>query len=414
MKTVNRVTALLLFVFVITALGQKGDEEKKQAIISAIHDGANYACDVLLDESGKSRCDYNLLQGKWFVYEAPWHTGQIIYGLLRAHDVTNTQKYLDNAKRAGDWWVGLEIKDHPVLKGMVNSIHGDYIEDQIVFATTSDGTAGLFYLYNKTGDVKYARIPTQAGAWMLEHMYVPSHGVFYDVVDAKTGQVLKENSPFWEGKEDQKLYDVSRPNNEGSLFKDMYEYSHDEKYKKVFIELCESLVKKQGPEGLWMDFMPNDKESGSFHPRFNLWYAESLLEGYELTGDKRYLEAALKTGRLYSKFQQDDGTIYYKNYLDGKTNRNSISGSTVAFAGMVWLRLLEYGVGEEFKENIEKSLEWTLINRFSNDHPDKNLAGGFFEIRTRRKDGLWITLRDIATSFSLRFLADYHDYYYAK
>ncbi len=414
MKTINRVTALLLFVLVITAFAEKGDGEKKQEIISAIHDGANYACDVLLDESGKSRCDYNLLQGKWFVYEAPWHTGQIIYGLLRAHDVTGTQKYLNNAKRAGDWWVGLEIKDHPVLKGMVNSIHGDYIEDQIVFATTSDGTAGLFYLYDKTGDEKYARVPTQAGQWMLEHMYVPSHGVFYDVVDAKTGQVLKENSPFWEGKEDQKLYDVSRPNNEGSLFKDMYEYSKDEKYNKVFIELCESLVEKQGPEGLWMDFMPNDKESGSFHPRFNLWYAESLLEGYELTGDKRYLEAALKTGRLYSKFQQPDGTIYYKNYLSGKSNRNSISGSTVAFAGIVWLRLLEYGVGEEFKENIEKSLEWTLKNRFSTDHPDKNLAGSFFEIRTRRKDGLWITLRDIATSFSLRFLADYYDYYYAK
>jgi hypothetical protein len=42
-----------------------------------------------------------------------------------------------------------------------------------------------------------------------------------------------------------KLYDLARPNNEGSIFKDMYEYSGKEKYKNVFIELCESLVEKQ-------------------------------------------------------------------------------------------------------------------------------------------------------------------------
>ncbi len=410
MKNLKNFLMISIFMVLILFSAVNSQEDLQFRILSAIHDGANYAADVLLDENGKSRCDYNLLQGKWYEYEAPWHTGQLIFGLLRAYDVTHNGKYLDAAIRAGDWWTGLEIKDHPVLKGMVNASHGDYIADQIVFATTSDGTAGLFYLYDKTGVEKYARVPTQAGQWMLEHMYVPEYGVFYDVVDPKTGEVLKENSPFWQGKKDQQLFDVSRPNNEGSLFKDMYEYSKNENYKKVFIELCESLVEKQGPEGLWMDFMPNNKAEGSFHPRFNLWYAESLLEGYELTKDKRYLDAAAKTGRLYAKFQQSDGTIYYKNTLDGRSNRDSISGSTVAFAGIVWLRLLKYGAGDEFKNNIEKSLDWTLKNRFSRQHPDKNLAGGFFEIRTRRKDGLWITLRDIATSFSLRFLADYYEY----
>ena len=37
---------------------------------------------------------------------------------------------------------------------------------------------------------------------------------------------------------------------------------------------CGSLVAKQGPEGLWMEFTPNNQAKGSFHPRFNLWYAE--------------------------------------------------------------------------------------------------------------------------------------------
>ena len=106
---------------------------------------------------------------------------------------------------------------------------------------------------------------------------------------------------------------------------------------KLFIELCESLVERQGPEGLWMDFMPNHKADGSFHPRFNLWYAESLIEGYELTGDRSYLEAAAQTARMFVRVQKGDGTIYYKNYLDGRSNQNSVCGSAVAFAGIIWL-----------------------------------------------------------------------------
>ncbi len=400
------IIAVFLWRGVIFA-GQQ--DSLKNEILHAIIDGADYACDVLLDEQGKSRCDYNWLDGQWYPYETAWHTGQIIYALLDAYHVTQNSKYLLAAKRAGDWWVSLEIADHPKLQGMVRAVHGDVVGDKIVFATISDGTAGLFYLYRITGEKKYADIPTRAGEWMLQNMYVPEERLFYDGVDPATGEVLKENSPFWPEKKEQRLYDIARPNNEGSLFKDMFEYTGIEKYKKIFIDLCESLVDKQGPEGLWMDFMPNHKENGSFHPRFNLWYAESLLEGYELTGDSRYLDAAVRTARMYANVQRKDGTIYYTNYLDGKANENSVSGSTVAFAGIVWLRLLRQGAGEEFRKNIQRSLTWTLVNRYRRDHPDANLAGGFIELRTRRKDGrLWITHRDVGTSFSIRFLTDYY------
>jgi hypothetical protein len=157
-----------------------------------------------------------------------------------------------------------------------------------------------------------------------------------------------------------------------------------------------------------MDFVPNHKQDSSVHPRFNLWYAESLLEGYALTGDKRYLSAAQRTARTFKQYQQKDGTIYYTNYLAGTSNKNSICGSAVAFAGIVWLRLLEYGVGDEFKGNLQRSLQWVLKNRYAVDHPDRNLAGSVLETRLRTKgDRLWLVNRDIATSFGVRFLCDY-------
>ena len=406
-RSIIRAMIAIIFLSGFVALFAQSGLTRKAAIIKAINEAAHYSSEVLLDEEGKSRCDYHIINGRWYDYEPAWHTGQVIYGLVEAYRITQEPLYLEAAKHAGDWWTSLQIEDHPKLKGMLNAIHGDQIP-YIVFATVSDGSAGLFELAKVTNNDHYADVATEAGAWMLEHMWVPEKRVFYDNIDARTGEVLKDWSPFWPDKENQDLFDVARPNNEGSLFKDMYEHTGNEKYRDIFVQLCDALVDYQDEYGLWMDFMPNDKESGYFHPRFNLWYAESLLEGYELTQNKAYLDAALKTARFYTQYQQGDGTFYYKNYVSGKINRKSICGSAVAFTGMLWLRLLEYGVGEEFKENIEKSVDWLLANQYPANHPDVNLAGGFFETRVRFiHDQVWIVNRDIATSFGLRFLTDY-------
>jgi len=412
MKRLTRPVLILLMVPVFALCAGSGDKEKEAAVRAALDETAGYIADVLINEEGYSRCDYNIPEGKWYDYEPPWHTGQAIYALLEAHRITGQQKYLDKAIEAGNWWVGLEITDHPKLNGMIASIHGDHAGEVIVFATMSDGSAGIYKLYEATGDKRYGDVPTRAGDWMLRNMCLLEEGVCYDNVDPETGEVMKENSPFWPEKENQDLYDVARPNNEGSLFLDMYEYTGNEEYKEAFIALCNSLVEKQGPEGMWMDFMPNHKESGSVHPRFNLWYAESLIYGYELTGDKRYLEAATKTARKFAEFQDSRGTIYYQNFLDGSRDRSSVCGSAVAFSGILWMRLREHGV-EGFDENIELSLDWILKNRYAKDHPDPNLRGAVINTRLRHKKGkLWLTQRDVGSTFGVRFLAAYHDYHF--
>jgi len=410
-KILYRFLIFLFMVFNFSTFAQS--KEEKDSILCAINSGADYTINVLFDKKGKSKCDYDLLTGKWYDYEPAWHTGQLIYGLDRAYQLTRNEEYLQGAIKAGNWWVSLKITDNPKLNGMLRAIHGDGI-NYIVLATVTDGSAGLFRLSKLTGDKKYAETATSAGKWIYNNMWNEKYGVFYDAVDPETGEVQKEHSPFW-NKKNQTIFNVARPNNEGSIFKDMYEFTGKEKYKKRFLDVCESLLDKQGAEGIWMNFIPNNKKLGYFHPRFNIWYAESLLEGYDLTGDKRYLKAALKVGQFYKKFQLENGAFYYRNFLDGRADKFSISGSTSSFAGILWLRLLKYGVGDEFKENIERSLQWVLKYRYSINHPDKNLAGGFMEIRSRSKNGkLKIRNRDIATAFGLRFLCDYYDYYYHK
>jgi uncharacterized protein YyaL (SSP411 family) len=386
---------------------------KKEEVTLAINQCAQYVSETILDKDGKSRCDYNLTEGKWYDYEVPWHTGQAINALLAAYKQTGNKSYLAAAIRGGRYWISMEVKDKKSkLYGMVAATHGDIIgEDFIVFATISDGTPGIYELSKVTKDPRYAQVATNAASWMLANMYYPEQGVCYDNIDIKTGEVLKEHSPFWKDKQEQKLFDVSRPNTEGSLFKDAYEFSGDNKFKDAFILLCNSLIEKQGPEGVWMQFMPNFVSEHSFHPRFSLWYAESLIEAYKLTNDKKYLEAAANTARTFAKAQQKDGTIYYDNYTNGrKPDKGSITGSAVGLAGIVWIELSKYGY-KEFDPAIEKSAKWIIKNRYDQHHPDPNLRGAIIETRTRFKDGkAWLTNRDIGTSFCLRFLVDYAKY----
>lgn len=414
MKQSNRIFYGLVFALLILAKLPLHAQSKKEDYTLAVNQVARYVADVILDKEGKSRCDYNMTEGKWYDYEVPWHTGQAVNALVAAYKHTGNDKYLKAAIRGGDYWAGLEIKDHPVLKGMVDARHGDSIgEDFIVFATVSDGTPGIYELSRVTKNPKYAKVATSAAAWMLKNMYYAEKGVCYDNVDAKTGEVLKEYSPFWKQKEKgtQVLFDVSRPNTEGWLFKDAYEFSGEKKFKDAFINLCNSLIEKQGPEGVWMSFMPNSATETSFHPRFSLWYAESLIQAFNLTKDKKYLDAAAKTAAVFAKAQLKDGTIFYDNYLNGRQpDKGSATGSASALAGIVWMQLSQNGY-KQFDDNIERSATWILKNRYAEDHPDPNLRGAVLETRTRfRKGKVWLTNRDTGSIFALRFLVDYIAY----
>lgn len=400
------IFTLLLAAACCTAAAQPTKEEVRRAIDEC----AAYAVEVLLDETGKSRCDYNLTRGEWVPYEEPWHTGQLVLGLLEAYKATGEKRWLDGAVRGGEWWLTLEIKDDPRFAGMVGATHGDVIgNDQIVFATVSDGTPGIFELTRVTGDRRYAALAASSAAWMLEHLYYPEMGVCYDMVDLRTGEVLREGSPFHGDKAEQTLFDVSRPNTEGSLFKDAWEFTGDERFRKAHILLCDALLRYQDEHGLWMEFMPNHKEEGTFHPRFNLWYAESLLACYDLTGDRKYLEGAARTARTYASAQRRDGTMFYDNYIDGRpADKGSVCGSEVALAGILWLRLAGCGYAE-FVPCYKRSAAWLVKNRFATDHPDPNLRGAVVNTRLRfRKGEMWMTQRDVGTSFGLRFLAAYY------
>lgn len=412
---VSLAAALFWLCAIGVAAAAQPPQEQRRAVAQAIADIGDYVATVLVTPSGKGRSDYDLMTGAWLDYEPHWHTGQQIWGLVEAWRITRDQRFLRVAERAGRWWASTEFRPPHQLAGLVNAYHGDRIGPLINFTTISDGTPGLFALSRALQNPRFADSATRSGRWLFDNTRVPpsipdGDGLFYNFIDPETGAILKDTSPTHPDVTAPSITQVARPNVEGFLFKDMCLHTKETVWCDRFIAQARAALARQDQNGLWMQFEPNNPETGDVHPRFNIWNAEALLEAYGLTGDRAFLEGAARTGRFMARVQRPDGAIYYNLKTDGTFRRDSLTGSATAFAGILWLRLRDYGFADEFTPSINRSLSWILANRFSKTHPDPNIRGAVLETRVRVIDGkVRIAIRDIASSFALRFLALVHD-----
>lgn len=362
---------------------------------------------VVLDEQGRARGDYGWQTGRWSEYEVAWHVGQAIEGLLAAHEATGDARFLAKARQAGDFWVGLEIRQGP-LAGMINAAHGDRLGPLINFTTVGNGTPGLFRLSRVTGDPRYADVAARAIVWLARNMAVPGHpGLYYNIIDPETGRIWTDKSPHHDV-ERASVTQVARPNIEGSPFLDACLHLQQQWLCDAQMDLARRTAARQSPDGLWMEFEPNNPETGGVHPRFNSWNAEALLRSHRHRPDPALLNAALATARANVRMMQRDGSFDYVQNRDGTSGRESPTGSATAFAGLLWLDLRALG-HREFDPQIHAAARWLIANRFAADHADPNVRGLVVELRVKRDaNGRRVTLlRDLGSPFAARFLAAY-------
>lgn len=392
------------------ALAAAPPADRRAEVMVALENGADHAADVLITRTGEGRTEYDLLRGTWSSYETHWHTAQTAYGLLEAWRVTGDKRYLKTARRAGDWWVSTEFTDPHPLAGLVNAPHGDHLGDLINMTTITDGANGLFALSYATGDTRYAQTLRRSADWFLASAYIPDEGLFYNIIDPSTARVWTDKSPHHKDRTPEKIRvsEVARPNSEGGLFAELCATTGEGRYCDAFFNVARRKLERQSPEGPWMEFEPNNPDTGKVHPRFNIWLAEAQLEAYALSGDQRYLESALRLARYMARVQRPNGGFYRTLTLDGGSQRGDYIGSAVAFSGLLWLRLRDYGAGSEFDNNIERAVDWLIANQAPGDHPDPNLRGAFLNLWVREEEAeVRLFQRDIGTAFALRFLATY-------
>jgi hypothetical protein len=361
---------------------------------------------VLLDDRGAARGDYHWQRGVWEPYEVAWHTGQAIEALLAAHAVSGERRFLERARQAGEFWIGLRFATGP-LKGMINAAHGDHLGALINFTTVGNGTAGLFRLSRVTSDRRFADVASEAIAWQHRHMAVPGRtDLSYNIVEPDTGRVWTDRSPHHDAIP-ATLTQVARPNIEGSPFLDACRDGRKRELCAAHRLLAEGTLARQGEHGLWMEFEPNDPLTGVVHPRFNTWNAEAMLRAYREYGERRFLDAALRTARANARMMRPDGSFDYRQSISGEGGRDQPTGSATAFAGLLWLDLRRDGV-RKFDEQIHAAARWLIANRYPADHPDPNLRGLVVERRVKRTEGSPAILqRDLGNLFAVRFFEAY-------
>ncbi len=399
------------------------DEASGRAAVvaEALGEVAAYSSAVLMTDTGKGLAEYQLVTGDWRTYETHWHTGQLIWGLLEAGKLLARPDLIEQAELGGQWWVATEYPQGHPLAGLVSAAHGDKLGDLINWTTIADGTPGLFALSRATGNPVFADTATRSGQWLWENTRVPEtieggNALFYNIIDPELGIVYTDWDVHTQGvprdaerasRETPPVTRVARPNIEGFLFHDMCRHTGERVWCDRFLAQADSVLARQGASGLWLDFEPNVADGSQIHPRFNVWNAEALLQAYEISGDRKYLEGAARTARWAQGVMRADGTLYYRTALDGSSDRAEVTGSAVAFNGILMLRLKDYGY-REFDQTIETFVDWIIANRFASDHPDPNLAGAVINTRQRQRGGRFNLInRDVGSTFAMRFLALY-------
>jgi hypothetical protein len=416
---------VLLPVLLAGALGaaEPAADPRSAEVRAALTSLGRHAATVLVSPDGMGRTDYHVIDGVWRDYEPAWHTGQLVWGLVEAAAVLEDPALLAAARRAGDWWVAQEFRAPHPFAGLLNAWHGDKLGPTLVnWTTVSDGTPGLFALSRATGDPRYADTAVRSARWLWEHTRVPAgtpggDGLFYNIIDPVRGVVVTDWNPHTQGPDHDPaaarragpppVTELARPNIEGFLFADVARWTGEAVWRERFLAQAAAARARQDANGLWMEFEPNDARTGAVHPRFNLWNAEALLEAFHLSGDRGFLDGARRTVEFHTRIARSDGTMHYAQNVDGNVRTDSVTGSAVAFHGVLLLRLRDYGVAG-LDPLIERAVDWILRNRFAATHPDPNLAGAVVDTRQRLVRGrLSLVQRDVGTTFALRFLALY-------
>lgn len=414
------VIPTLALMLLACAHGAKTVSPREAALAQGLRDIASSSVAVLIAPDGKVQAEYDLETRTFSDYEPAWHTGQMILGLVEAASALGDPSLLVPARRAGEWWLAQEFQPPHPFAGLINAWHGGPLGALVNWTTISDGTPGLFALSRATGDARYGEAASRAGEWLWARTRVPAdvpggEGLFYNIFDPERGVVLNDWNPHRQGtRYDPRealrvgpppVHEVARPNIEGFLFADICRFRREPLWCGRFLAQARAALKRQTPDGLWMEFEPNDAVSGRVHPRFNLWNAEALLEAHALSGNHAFLEAAARTARFYQRASAPDGGIAYTLFRDGRADpAQGIAGSAVAFYGLLMLRLKDHGYSE-FDADIARAADWLLANRYRADHPDVTLRGAIPDTRVRKGRGT--VQRDLGASFSMRFLALY-------
>jgi hypothetical protein len=128
---------------------------------------------------------------------------------------------------------------------------------------------------------------------------------------------------------------------------------------------------------------------------------------YEESGDRKYLDCALRSCRWYAKAQRADGGLIRGTYLDFNTDSFGHATSGIAAAMTMFCNAIKITQSDEFLQPLGKALDYCMRLQFTNP-ADENLKGAILEkiLPPDGTDNSPYYIRDLGTIFYIQGVSE--------
>ncbi|MBP6891094.1 glycosyltransferase [Candidatus Parcubacteria bacterium] len=231
------------------------------------------------NQDGGIASQYSLLYGRCPNF--PETTGYIIPTFIKGYYFLNDQKYLDAAKKAGDWLI--EIQNE---KGYFCDI---FYKDRPMIFDTAQAMSGLIAIYNLDKNPKYLDAAKKAGDWLIAQ---------------------QEENGSWIKNSYNKIPHTYYSRASLCLL-ELWLKTNEEKYKITSIKNLNWTISQQKENGFFENSSFFSDNSPALHTI--AYTLEGLLKSYIILKDdqkiesKKYLDAAKKTADRISLIIKKDG-----------------------------------------------------------------------------------------------------------
>lgn len=344
---------------------------------------------------GAVRTEYDTRRKVWYLNGPVWHTGQAIRAVLIAYRRTGDTALLDAARAMAEYVARnmVDAPGHP-NDGLLLAYEGDNVavNNQVLFETLP----GLLDLAEVTGEPKWVNIARRAADFVIGGGFLADEGLIVDHYHVAESRFVSDPDNPHPGRimlDDAALIQLGAA-------------TGDRRYTDVFLAMAERALREEDPPGMWIVFPPWAASSGRMHIRATWWWGYPMLAAYDLTGDQRFWEAALRAGQWYLDGQTLDGGFYYSPVVGGKHTTFGLAASGAAVASTIWCDLYRRTGDAKYKDAVNRSVAFLAAAQFSPQAADRHIRGALWE-SPNPPDGTacpGFFIRDIATIFAIRAL----------
>lgn len=322
---------------------------------------------------GSLRGEYNARSKEWDVFGPMWHTGQGLKAMCDAYNTTGKQEYLKSAKEMGDFILTNQFRDkNNENYGLILAYeHGSGGINTSAILETLDG---IIALYEITKEERYKDSAVSAVNWVCKNMYLEGEGLFEDTYTLDRGKLPVKKRWI----EKLGFNEKGRPLLDDGVLLKVYNHVNQNKLYNIAKETADKLLSDEHPEGNWLKYPPANKIDGTIHPRHAYWWGRPMMLMHKLSGEKKYLDCAVRGAEWYKNALRLDGGMFRDTSLDFNTPSFGHALSGVTCAIIFWNDLRRDCNIKDYDEYIKKALDFCMSMQFR-DVEDENLQGALLE-----------------------------------